>query len=285
MQQPQKATNALQQSHPECARKASFTLWLFIEHQLHASPAWWASVDKRVVHYWSSCWKANPLYGYREGFAVLQPLEKIFYSDSQRDFSLICFHEVIFLGLWRAGFLFTVLLMWQDAYPTTDWLSRLTFCIYLVKVIFMLSVHLANHFHFPKMIIEENFTLLSQMPVFRLKGIFTVLFSWQKSVKCFNKNIGMDLLVLPPDSLTLPLTLNQRLIWGGRLGIRIIGVCCPISRAPSKPPYWFFSGTCAVLSFWLKLRKRKRPVLRSVALLSFITDTCVMVEPPVGMTA
>lgn len=175
--------------------------------------------------------------------------------------------------------------MWQDAYPTTDWLSRLTSCIYLFKVKFMLSVHLANHFHFSKMIIEENFTLLSQMPVFRLKGIFTVLFSWQKSVKCFNKNIGMDLLVLPPDSLTLPLTLNQRLIWGGRLGIRIIGVCCLISRALSKPPYWFFSGTCAVLSFWLKLRKRKRPVFRSVALLSFITDTCVMFEPPVGMTA
>lgn len=52
-----------------------------------------------------------------------------------------------------------------------DFLSRVTFLAFILLKSFMLSVHLANHFHFSKMIMEENFILLSQVPVSKLKGI------------------------------------------------------------------------------------------------------------------
>lgn len=88
----------------------------------------------------------------------------------------------------------------------------------------MLSVHLANHFHFSKRVTEENFILVFQMPVFRLNGILTTVLL-AEIVKCFNENRYAFIGAPSTDVLTFPLTLNQRLLWrGGRQGLGFL-VC------------------------------------------------------------
>lgn len=84
----------------------------------------------------------------------------------------------------------------------------------------MLSVHLANHFHFSKMVIEENFVLVFQMPVFRMNRILTTLLLAEISTMLQRKHRCGFIGASSTDVLTFSLPLNHRLTWrGGRQGL------------------------------------------------------------------
>jgi len=96
----------------------------------------------------------------------------------------------------------------------------------------MLSILLANHFHFSKMVREENFILGCKCQ----NGILTIPFFWQKSVihlKCFNGKMGMDywcFLHACPYLSTSSGSCGER-----KAGIRMPRVYCPISGSSIKP--------------------------------------------------
>lgn len=130
---------------------------------------------------------------------------------------------------------------------------------------FSIFIHLANHFHFSKMVVEENCVLVFQMPVFRMNRILTTLLA-EISTMLQRKHRCGFIGASSTDVLTFSLPLNHRLTWrGGRQGLGFLECVVPSQGLHKKHPI-DLRWTCARLSFWPEIRKRKRPVSRSVAL-------------------
>lgn len=101
----------------------------------------------------------------------------------------------------------------------------------------MLSVHLANHFHFSKMVIEENFVLVFQMPIFRMNRLLATLLLAETNTMLQRKRRCGFIGASSTDVLTFSLPLNHRLTWrGGRQGLGFLECVIPFQGLHKNHP-------------------------------------------------